>query len=217
MSPYLIGQAKWLSVLGGATRHTESQVLAAYRVGRELARCGRNLLTGGTTGIPYAAALGAKEAGALVVGISPAASLEEHVSRYRKPVDAVDLLVYTGMSVEGRSPLIIRSVAGMFFLGGEFGTLNEFSAAWLCGGKVLGILEGLSGITDRFRGLIEQVETNWGNTVLFGTDPERLVREVCERVDERHPWPPASVGEGETGSDVREILRRFLEGEKAKA
>ncbi len=57
-------ERQWVAVLGGSKRYTNEQILAAYSVGRELGRLGKNLVTGATTGIPYAAALGAREKGA---------------------------------------------------------------------------------------------------------------------------------------------------------
>lgn len=47
----------WLGVLGPATRYTDQHIVDAYRVGRDIARLDRNLVTGATTGVPYAAGL----------------------------------------------------------------------------------------------------------------------------------------------------------------
>ena len=48
-----------IAVLGGAGSYTDAQVIAGFQIGREIARNGMNLVTGATTGIPYAAAIGA--------------------------------------------------------------------------------------------------------------------------------------------------------------
>ena len=56
-------------------------------IGRLIAQRGFILVTGATTGAPYWAAKGAKEAGGFVIGISPAYSKIQHVKTYRLPVD----------------------------------------------------------------------------------------------------------------------------------
>src|SRR3989344_2882430 len=59
----------------------------AEAMGRDIAERGLVLITGGTTGIPYWAAKGAKEGGGLVLGLSPAASEEAHLTSYHLPLD----------------------------------------------------------------------------------------------------------------------------------
>ncbi len=58
----------WIAVLGGSVEYSEEQVLAAYDVGAAIAAHGMGIVTGATTGIPYAAIIGAKVAGGVVVG-----------------------------------------------------------------------------------------------------------------------------------------------------
>lgn len=203
-------QKDWIGVMGGATRFTEEQLIAAYEVGREIARRGKHLVTGGTNGIPYAAAMGAKQEGALVVGISPASSFEEHVVRYKKPLDYADLIVYTGMGVDGRSAIIVRSVAGAVFIGGEFGTLNEFTAAWMAGRNVLGIMEGLGGISGRFKELLSSVQTSWGSEVIYAADPTELAQEVCTKVDQIFSGRESKVSLNGIGQDVRDTIQQYL-------
>jgi hypothetical protein len=196
----------WIAVLGGAACYDDRQIMAAHQVGREIARQGKNLVTGATTGIPYAAALGAKEGGALVVGISPAVSPEEHVQKYRKPLDVFDFIVFTGVGVAGRSSMLVQSAVGAIFLGGEFGTLNEFTAAWMCGDNVLGVLEGSGGITDTLRSTLARVKTTWGSKVVFDDDPAELTRRVCVEADSICSARGSRLGSSEVGADVREVI-----------
>ncbi|MCJ7787073.1 hypothetical protein MUP06_02615, partial [Patescibacteria group bacterium] len=65
-------------------------------VGREIARQNCVLVTGATTGAPYFAALGFKEVGGFSIGFSPATSEAAHLKTYRLPIDAFDVIVYTG-------------------------------------------------------------------------------------------------------------------------
>src|SRR3989344_3181969 len=66
------------------------------QIGRAIAEAGMILVTGATTGIPYWACKGAKEAGGIVIGLSPASSEAAHVKSYRLPLDYQDLIIYTG-------------------------------------------------------------------------------------------------------------------------
>lgn len=206
---YLVEQKKWIGVLGGSSRYDDGQILAAYKVGQELAKRDKYIMTGGTTGIPYSAAIGAKEGGALVVGISPASSFEDHVTRFKKPLDYSDLTVYTGMGVAGRSSVLVQSVCGSIFIGGESGTLNEFTAAWMCGNNILGILTGAGGISDNLNSLLSEIKTAWGSIVISEKDPVVLVQRVCEEVDKVYAERLASVSTECIGKDVRDIINKY--------
>jgi len=203
----------WVAVLGGASVYDETQILAAYQIGQALARKGKNVLTGATTGIPYAAAIGAREAGALVVGISPAGSPSEHIQAFRKPLDYHDLIVYSGVGFEARGPLIVRSAAACIFIGGEFGTLNEFTAAWMVGHKVLGVLNGSGGITDALPSLMAKTKSTWGSVVVYDKNPTSLVAKVCKEIEAIVPEVPT----GNVGRDVRAIVARFRRKQSAKS
>lgn len=171
-----------IAVLGSSRSTDLAQITAGFRIGCAIASNACHLVTGATSGVPYAAALGAKRMGGFVVGISPAANLEEHIGRYRKPLRGIDVIVYTGMGLEGRNTLNVRSAKGAIFVGGEFGTMAEFSAAWTIGNNVLGVLEGVGGATDVVRDLVGRFPTRYGSEVIFGTCPETLANSVCQMV-----------------------------------
>lgn len=202
-------------MLGGAARYTSAHIIHGYRIGREIARSGKNLLTGATNGVPYAAAIGAKDIGGFVVGISPAGSMEEHVERYKRPLDFTDVIIYTGMGLEGRNSINVRSAKGAIFVAGEFGTLNEFSAAWTIGNNVLGILDGVGGISTYIRDIIANVQSTYGSTVVFDHDPIQLVHRVCGLVDEKHSAQTLYWQFEEIGGDVKHIVTEYLKTEAA--
>lgn len=202
-----------IAVLGGAGSYTDAQVIAGFQIGREIARNGMNLVTGATTGIPYAAAIGAASGGATVMGFSPATDFEEHVTKYKKPFDFVDIIAYPGMGLEGRQPLIVRTAKGCIFVGGEFGTMAEFSAAFTIGDNVLGVLEGYGGITDQIRAIRATMESNYGSLVIFDSDPVQLADRVCTEVALRYPVQSIQAQCADIGSDVRETISRFLNEE----
>lgn len=168
---FLAPHTNWIAVLGSAAPTRDEEVIAGFRIGRAVARHGKNLICGATSGIPYAAALGAKHHGALAIGISPAADVREQVVDYHKPIDGLDLIVYTGLGWAGRNPLIVQSAPAAIFVAGEAGTLNEFTAAWMNGNNVLGVLEGVGGVANRLRDLVSSFSTGYGSEVLFDSDP----------------------------------------------
>jgi len=57
-------------------------------LGRNIARRGYVLVTGACPGIPQEAVKGAKKEGGIVIGVSPALNLEEHVNKYHSPDNA---------------------------------------------------------------------------------------------------------------------------------
>src|SRR5207247_2944110 len=95
------------------------------------------------------------------------------------------VVVYTGMGLEGRQPINVRSARAAVFVAGEFGTLAEFSAAWTIGNNILGVLEGIGGITSSIRDIITHVQSEYGNVIFFDTDPEKLVGRVCVELTKR--------------------------------
>jgi len=211
---HTIEPSQWIAVLGGATRYSAKDIASAYKIGREIAAKGKNVMTGGTTGIPYAAAIGAKQAGALVVGVSPASSLEDHVLRFGKPLDYADLILYTGVGIPGRSSILMQTVLGSIFIGGEIGTLNEFTAGWMSGQNVLGVLLDADGISNRFKDILSDLQTTWGSKTIFHSDPVKLVEEVCNQVDQLYCVRRCQIQTEDIGKDVRLLIAEFIEQEK---
>ena len=138
------------------------------------------LVTGATTGAPYWAAIGAKEAGGFVIGISPATSEVEHVKKYKLPLDYHDVIIYTGFGYSGRNLLLTRASDAVLFTCGRMGTLNEFTIAFE-DNKPIGILTGLGGTTDEIKGLLEIAHRGMGK-VIFDSDPKNLVERVLKLV-----------------------------------
>lgn len=163
------------AVLGAAKRYTPAQLELGYRVGAAIGKAGKFTLTGATTGIPHAAAVGAVDHGGFVIGISPATNPSEHVQRYLKPLDSHHFIIYTGMGNDGRSPLIVRSASVALVIGGEAGTLQEFTSAWLNGTPIIGVLLGSGGIADELPRLAASFTTSFGSQIITASTPEELV------------------------------------------
>ncbi len=159
----------------------------AKELGRQIVLHNGVLVTGATTGIPYWAAIGAKEAGGISIGISPAASELEHVKKYRLPVDYFDLIMYTGFEYSGRNLLLVRTTDGVIEVCGRIGTLNEFTIAFE-DKKPTGVLEGTGGTTAMIREIIETAHRGEGK-VVYDEDPKTLVEKVIELIDKEKVIP----------------------------
>ena len=133
--------------------------------------------------MPFEAARGAKDAGGMVVGISPGLDLEEHVNRYHSPVDYIDILIFTGSGLMGREVIAVRSCDILIIVGGRSGTLGEFSIAY-DEGKVIGVLEGTGGITTEIRDIVRAIKKDTGSEIVFSADPGKLVHELIDRFRE---------------------------------
>jgi len=150
-------------------------------LGRLIAKRGLVLVTGATTGAPYWAAKAAKEAGGIVVGISPAATKTEHVKTYRLPLDYHDLIIYTGFGYSGRNLLFTRSADAVITVCGRMGTLNEFTDSFE-DGKPQGVLSESGGTTDLIPAIIENAHRGSGK-IVFDRDPQKLLDKVVELLE----------------------------------
>ncbi|MBI3335717.1 MAG: LOG family protein [Candidatus Portnoybacteria bacterium] len=155
----------------------------AEEVGRLIAKHGAVIVTGATIGIPWLAAKGAKEAGGLSIGLSPAASEKEHVKVYNLPTDYFDLIIYTGFNYSGRNLLLVRSSDASIIICGRMGTLNEFTIAFE-DGKPIGILSGSGGTLELIDEIIEESHRSDPGGVIYDSEPETLVKKVLDRVEE---------------------------------
>ncbi len=152
----------------------------ALEIGKIIAERGMVLVTGATTGIPYWAARGAKEAGGIVIGLSPAVSKVAHVKTYRLPIDYHDLIVYTGFDYSGRNLLLTRASDAVITLYGRIGTLNEFTIAFE-DRKPQGVLLGTGGTSDELPRILEIAHRGNGK-VVFDSDPKTLVDKVVAEI-----------------------------------
>lgn len=132
------------------------------------------LLTGATTGLVYVVGRAAHEAGIFHVGISPAANSQEHLETYKLPLDACDLIVYTGFGLKGRNVVLVRTCDIVLFVAGSMGSLNEFTIAH-DEGKVIGCLTGTGGVADEADYLLAKFSKETGSRVFQHRDPVKLL------------------------------------------
>jgi uncharacterized protein (TIGR00725 family) len=149
----------------------------ARELGIAIAKRGHILTNGATVGLPEAAAEGAKSAGGMVVGFSPAASLREHLNKYRLPYTNYDFINFTGMEYVGRDLYLIQSSDAVITIGGRFGSLHEFTSA-IESHMPCGILLSTGGTADIIPQLMEILEPPAQALVVYDTDPDKLVGKI---------------------------------------
>lgn len=153
----------------------------AEQIGRYIAEAGMVLVTGATSGIPYWSCKGAKEAGGIVIGLSPASSEAAHIKSYRLPTDYQDLIIYTGFDYSGRNLLLTRSADAVITICGRMGTLNEFTIAFE-DQKPMGVLTGTGGMADELKDIMDKAHRGPGK-VVFDSDPKKLLEKVVALIE----------------------------------
>lgn len=169
--------------IGGAI---EKEALAHRATALALAIAKRKLrlVTGATTGIVYLVGKTAHDAGVLHVGISPAVDKHEHREKYKLPLDACDLIIYTGFGLKGRNVVLVRSCDVVLFIAGAMGSLNEFTIAH-DEGKVIGCLTGTGGVADEVDYLLNKFSKTTGASVFKNEDPGKLIDACLSELQDR--------------------------------
>jgi uncharacterized protein (TIGR00725 family) len=172
--------------VSGAAKGTT--VAHAYKLaevaGRRVAERGHILITGATTGLPDYAAAGARGAGGMSIGFSPATGRREHIKTYHLPTKNYDGILFTGFGYTGRDLLLVRSADAVITIGGRIGTLQEFAVAFE-EKTPIGIVTGSGGITDAIREVLKAAKRN-RHTVLFDNDPAKLVDRLITILDKKY-------------------------------
>ncbi len=152
----------------------------AEELGKEVISQGAVLINGATTGFPCWAAKGAKKAGGIVVGVSPASSEKEHLEKYQLPIDYQDLIIYTGFGYSGRNLLLTRASDAVIVGCGRLGTLNEFTIAFE-DNKPIGVLEGPWETDNLIKEIIAKSNRGPGK-IVYSSDPKELVAKIIELI-----------------------------------
>ena len=168
-----------IGVMGSASESSEGRANDALAekvtaLAQAIASRDLLLLTGATTGIVHVVGKAAQDAGVFHLGISPAANSCEHLERYKLPLDACDLIVYTGFGLKGRNVVLVRTCDVVLFIAGSMGSLNEFTIAY-DEGKVIGCLRGTGGVADEVDYLLARFSKDTGARVFQNADPAKLV------------------------------------------
>jgi uncharacterized protein (TIGR00725 family) len=156
----------------------------AFDAGKHIANAGAVLITGATTGLPLAAARGAKSAGGEVIGFSPAIDFAHH-KNFGFPAEYHDYIFCTGLTSHGRNILNVRASCGILFIGGSMGAFNEFTIAY-DENKIIGILVGSGGFCDHLQDwMIYLAKPDNRAVLIYHDDPETLLKQVLQAVHSR--------------------------------
>lgn len=171
---------KVIGVFGSAVgEFSQENVQKARRLGQAIAGNDCVLVTGACTGLPYEAALAAKDSDGIVIGVSPAGSEREHREKYGYPLNGFDFIAYPGSGYKGRNIITVRSCDIAIFISGGIGRLNEFTIAF-DEGKRIGILTGSGGISDMIEDIAKKAVRETGASVIYDSDPEQLLRKLLK-------------------------------------
>jgi uncharacterized protein (TIGR00725 family) len=119
-----------IAVVGSGIEDERANKLAR-KVGAEIAKRGGVVVCGGMGGVMEAAAMGAKEAGGVTIGIIPGDD-PKAANRY------IDHVIVTGMG-HARNVLVVKSAAAVVALAGGPGTLSEIALAIKMGRPVVSV------------------------------------------------------------------------------
>jgi len=173
----------------------EAALRAAESIGRAIAENGCIMIDGATTGFPHWASKGAKQAGGMVIGFSPAISEKEHVDWYHLPLDYRDMIVYTGFGYSGRNLILTRAADAVVVGCGRMGTINEFTHAFE-DKKPIGVLVGEWDTDELLKFILKDSHRaqEMEGKIIFESDPEILVRKLVDIVrQEKSAGGPANV------------------------
>ena len=144
-----------IAVCGSAVGPDPSIRQKAREIGRLLAEKNHILVCGGTTGYPDEALKGALEENGKAICFSPAKNKPEHIQVYHFPFYPAAEYVFTGKGIPGRNQPIIEASDSVIIIGGQIGTLNEFTLAFVMkkpmfvlknSGGVVGLLPEITGV-----------------------------------------------------------------------
>jgi uncharacterized protein (TIGR00725 family) len=175
-----------ICVSGAASGDTVSKDKElAQRLGVAIAEAGHIVTTGATIGLPMYSAKAAFDIGGVSIGFSPAASIREHVRKYRLPIGMFNFINYTGMHYVGRDVYLVQSSDAVITIGGRFGSLHEFTTA-VESNMPCGVLLGSEGTADIIPELMNKLEAPHRKMVVYDDNPERLVQKIILMLDEEY-------------------------------
>jgi len=115
----------------------------AYDVGKEIAKRGAVLITGGLGGVMEAASKGVSENNGMTIGIIPSEDFDD-ANKY------CNIVICTGLGF-ARDFINAYSADGVIIVGGGIGTLIEAGAAYMKKKPIVAII-GSGGTADKYAG-----------------------------------------------------------------
>ncbi|MDF2379675.1 MAG: hypothetical protein P1V18_05690 [Candidatus Gracilibacteria bacterium] len=179
-----------IGVYGSAAGIMNDEIkVKAKEIGREIARKGHTIITGGCPGLPHEAILGAYEYGGKCIGYSPAVDLSSH-KQSNYPTEGFSELIFVPKNYKHiDNPLVckkyrnvssVASIDAAVIISGRIGSMNEFTIAYDLGVNI-GILEGSGGISNRaIKVLLTDIDKETGSKVIYEKDPIILLEKLIK-------------------------------------
>ena len=143
----------------------------AQEVGREIARHGHVLITGGGGGVMEAASRGADRENGIVVGILPG-EFKREANKY------VDIAIATGIGF-ARNLININSSHGIIIVEGGVGTLTEAAYAYTAYTPVVALV-GSGGTADKLAG--KKMDVRGLETIEPAHTPKEAVKKIIKLI-----------------------------------
>ncbi|MFW9767595.1 MAG: TIGR00725 family protein [Candidatus Thorarchaeota archaeon] len=163
--------ARIISVIGGSDANDQNLQLAE-EVGKEIAKRGIILATGGLGGIMEAASRGAKKEGGQTIGILPTDS-KEHANEF------IDIAIPTGLGY-ARNYLVAKIGDAVIAIDGSAGTLSEMAIAWFSSKPVVSLVPS-GGWAAKLAG--EQLDHRRTDAVYGAKSPKEAVDMVFQAMN----------------------------------
>ncbi len=144
----------------------------SYETGREVARSGAVLITGGLGGVMKAASHGAKDANGLVVGIIP-----QNDASFAN--EYCDIVIPTGIGL-ARDFLTALAGDGVIIIGGGAGTLSETCAAYMHKRPIVAI-KNTGGIADKYAD--QYIDHRQQIKVIGVSSPKEAVKMILDKIN----------------------------------
>lgn len=162
----------------------------AREIGRQIAQRGHTIITGGCSGLPYEAVLGAQEFKGNCIAYSPAVDIKNHVEAHNFPVEGFSKFIFVPKEyIHANNPTVckkyrnVSSVAAadaVIIIGGRIGTMNEFTIAYDLG-KNIGVLKDSGGITkEAIKVLLSEASKESKSKTIYNSNPASLVDELLK-------------------------------------
>jgi len=158
----------------------------ARQLGREIAKRGHTVITGGCTGLPHEVVLGAKEEGGKTIAFSPGTNIEQH-KEVGFPTEGFDEFIFVPKDFEfsdnWRARQKYRNLTCTLtcdkgiLIKGMIGTLNEFTCLY-DNGKDIGVFTETGGAADMIKGIVETFNKPTKSRIVYESDPAKLIDEL---------------------------------------
>lgn len=164
-------------MIAGAWDENNIEILdLAKRIGEKVAEKGWTLVSGGGSGIPFAANEGSEDFN----GDSIAFLYRDKATEKKELSTNAKYNVYTDMGWDGRSVLAIKSSDSLIVVGGCNGTLNEITLAYLNNIPIF-IIEDSSEMIKRFKEFLidgKYIDYRKNVEIKFTSDIEYIFKSI---------------------------------------